>query len=250
MSDPSGQNLRTPLPSEIAQETAKKGPASANARGRPKALALFAAFLCGALAVAGVFQLARSPAYLGGVSLLAGALTGIIAALLARKDVSLPALHRLFALVAAGAAAAGLGYFIGFITYSPQPPFALAYIQPLNESNVDVQANGTARFAVSVPSSYDRLTISFAVSPFVISSASGSSFPPTNCINGSQETITPTFNAAVGPAQTVPTGSEDVVQIPRGISSFTLDVQFIPPLAYRSSSCQEDLLVSAAQFSH
>jgi hypothetical protein len=248
MSDPSGQNLRTPLPSEIAQETAKQGPAPTGTRGRVKALALFAAFLCGALAVAGVFQLARSPAYLGGVSLLAGALTGIIAALLARKDVSLPAVHRLFALVAAGAAAAGLGYFIGFITYSPQPPFALAHIQPLSESNVDVQAYGTARFAVSVPSSYDRLTISFAVSPFVISNATSSPGPPANCINGSQEAITPTFNATLGPAQTVATETADVVQIPSGISSFTLDVQFVPQVGY--PYCHEDILVSAAQFSH
>jgi len=176
MSDPSGQNLRTPLPSEIVQETAKKGPAPTGARGRLKALALFAAFACGALAVASVVQLARSPAYLGGVSLFAGALTGIVAALLARKDVSLPAVHRLFALVAAGAAAAGLGYFIGFITYSPPPPAALAYIQPVSESNVNVQANGTATFAVTVPSPYDQLIISFVVRPFVISNASGITF--------------------------------------------------------------------------
>ena len=47
------------------------------------------AFACGALVMAGVFQLARSPAYLGPAGLLAALVTAVVAALLARDDVAL-----------------------------------------------------------------------------------------------------------------------------------------------------------------
>jgi hypothetical protein len=246
MLDPSGQNLRTPPPKEIPKEPAEKDPAPSATNGRLKAVAARGtASLTGALAIVGVVQLAKSPAYLGGASLLAGAVTGIIAALLARKDISLRTVSRLFALAAAGAAAAGIGYVIGFNVYSPPPLSALADIQPIGSSNHDVRAYGEAGFAVTVPSRYNQLTVSFAVT-------SSPGFPKENCVNGSQESITPVYDAALGSVQEIAPGMAATVQIPQGISSFTLEVVFIPQGGYgqQGGDCHEDIVVTAAQFSN
>jgi hypothetical protein len=241
MSDQSGQNLRTPPPAESPEEVPVKDPAPSVNRERLQALtAQIAAFLCGALAIVGLFQLAKSTPYLGGAGLFAGLVTGIIAALLARDDISARIALRLLTSAAAGVAVALLVYIIAINTYSPGPLSALPYIQPLGGSNHDVHAHGIARFTATVPSRYDQLTISFTVED-------SPDLPSENCVNGSQEDITPTYNAALGSVQDIATGTAVTVQIPPGISSFTLAVQFIPQNDYKQ--CHEDILVKAAQFS-
>jgi hypothetical protein len=241
MSDPSGQQLHIPLPAEISAGPAAKGSAPSRPSGRRKTRAAQgAAFLCGALAVAGSFELARSPAYLGGAGLFAALVTGIFASLLARADIPIPAVLRPLSLAAAGAAVTLVCYGVAINAYSPDPHSALSYIQPIDESNLHVPANGTPTFSVIVPSDYTHLTISFAVR---------NGLPPPYfdaCINGSEEGITAQFGAYAGPVQDVATGTAGTVQIPRGTSSFTLAVQFLPPAGF--TDCDEEISVSTAQF--
>jgi hypothetical protein len=241
MSDPSGQQLHIPLPAEISAGSAAKGSAPSHPSARRKARAAQgAAFLCGALVVAGSFELARSPAYLGGAGLFAALVTGIFASLLARADIPVPVVLRPLSLAAAGGAVTLASYGIAINAYSPDPHPALAYIQPVDGSNHDVRTDGTATFSVTVPSDYDQLTISFAVR----------NYPPPPyfdaCINGSEEGITPEYGAYVGPAQDVATGAAATIQFPRGAASFTLAVEFLPTGNFRY--CDEIITVSAAQF--
>jgi hypothetical protein len=218
MSDQTGQNRGT-LQAQAAQ--------------------VVAAFLFGALAIVGVFQLAKSAPYLGGAGLFAALVTNIIVALLARDDTSKRIALRLVSSAASGAAVALVVYIVAHFIYSPGPLSALPSIQPLGGSNHHVSVNGIARFTVTVPSRYDQLTISFTVED-------SPDRPLENCVNGSQEDIMPMYSAAVGPVQDIATGTADTVQIPPGISSFTLAVQFIPQYHYKQ--CHEEILIKAAQF--
>lgn len=245
MSDPSGQRLHIPLPAEISARPTEKGSTRSRPSGRRKARAAQgAAFLCGALAVAGSFELARSPAYLGGAGLFAALVTGVFASLLARADIPIPDVLRPLSLAAAGGAVTLVCYIVAINVYSPDPESAVPYIQPIDVSNRHVPANGIAYFSVTVPSHYDQLTISFAVK---------NDPPPQQpnyfdpCINGSEEGITPEYGAYAAPTQDVAIGSADTIQIPRGTSSFTLAVQFSPPP--RFPGCDERISVSAARFS-
>lgn len=236
MSDPSGQNLRIPLPAEISAGRPEKGSVPG---GQLKPLAArAAAFLCGALVVAGFFQLAKSPAYLGGAGLFAALVTGIFAALLARADIPAPAVLRPLSLAAGGAAVTLICYVVAINAYSPGPLSALPYIQPVDRSNLGVKADGTVIFSVTVPSHYDQLTISF----------SATDDPNDACVNGSIEAVTPQYGASRGQVQDVATGAADIIQIPHGTSSFTLNVVFMAPDGFRQ--CHEEILVTAAQFSN
>ena len=113
MSDPSGQLLHIPLPAEISAGSAEKRPTPSHQDGGPKALvAQSAAVVCGALAVAGFFELAKAPAYLGAAGLFAALVTGTFAALLARADIPVPVVLRPLSLAAAGGAVTLVCYII------------------------------------------------------------------------------------------------------------------------------------------
>lgn len=199
------------------------------------------AFLCGVLAIASVFQLAKSAPYLGGAGLFAGVVTGTIAALLARADVSLRIAIRLVCLAGAGVAAALIFYIVAINVYSPGAQSALPDIQPLGDSAHDVRALGTASFTVTVPPHYHQLTISFTVANSDPVNKSD------NCVNGSQEDITAASGAWLA-VRDIPTGRTGTLQIPPGVSGFTLAVQFQPQLTY--TVCLEDIQVAYAQFSN
>jgi hypothetical protein len=224
------------------QEPALGAASAAAGFGIRKIAAMGAAFACGALAMAGVFQLARSPAYLGPCQLVAGLVTGMIAALLGRDPGSARNVFRLLAIAAAGAGIALIGYIVGRATYSPGPESAVPYIQPADGSNLDVAANGTASFAVMVPSRYEQLTVTFTATTSGAAKSGGE-----NCIDGSSLDIAPSYNNALGQVQNIANGMPDTIQIPRGISSFTLAVQFVPQIGY--SHCDDQILIAAAQFS-
>jgi len=242
MPDPPGHNVRTPAPAEKPEETAGKAPVSSGTGARARAIgAQAAALVCGALAIVSVFQLAKSAPYLGGAGLFAGVVTGTIAALLARADVSLRIAIRLVCMAAVGVVAALIIYIVAINVYSPGAVSALPDIQPVGDSAHDVPASGIASFAVTVPPRYHKLMISFTVTNSDVSKSD-------NCINGSQEDVTATSGAWLA-MQDIATGETGTLEIPPGVSGFTLAVQFQPPLN-DFTVCLEDIQVANAQFSN
>lgn len=123
------------------QESVSATPPSAAGPAVRKMAAMGAAFACGALAMAGVFQLARSSAYLGPAGLLAGLVTGIVAALLARDDVSAHNFLRLLAIATAGASITLVAYLVGINLYSPGSESAVPYIQPIGDGIFNIGEN-------------------------------------------------------------------------------------------------------------
>ncbi len=204
---------------------------------RPKKVVAGAAALaCGGLGTVTVFQLTRSPEYLGPASLIGAMVAAVATAILSRDDVSIVVISRLATLAIGGAGAALLGYYIFSQVYTPSPESGLKYVQPANDAYQDVHANGTASFDVTVPTGYDKLTIAF----------SATDTRNQNCVPESSISLTPIYGTEIGTTQELPTGETYPITIPQGLSSFTLQLRFNPPAGY--AFCDEHITVSSAQF--
>jgi hypothetical protein len=178
------------------------------------------------------------------MTLFGSVAAAITAALLTGDDEETRTRRRRFLRLLPGT---GIGAVLGVIAFviatnlnTPGPISALSYVQAIGGSDHDVQNLGTATFAVAVPSRYDKLTIGF-------SAVNSPGFPPDLCIDGSQVDITPKYGASLGQVQDIGTGTmSSPIEIPPGISSFTLSVEFISQVGYQY--CHEDISVAAAHF--
>jgi hypothetical protein len=215
-------------------------PTPKHASPRKRIVSLIAAVVFGVTAVVGIVQLERMPGYEGPAALIVALLAAILAGTLARPDVSIRVFLRLLWLSLGGACVATAGYAIAAQLTSETPPAPLPSISATGTSNSNVGALGIASFTASVASGYGQLTVSF-------SAANSAGAYPDNCVNGSQEDITPSFGAVDGPVEDIPTGMADIIRIPHGITVFRIIVQFVPQQNY--TSCNEDILVSSATLS-
>lgn len=208
-----------------------------------KRLLQIGAFLAGAipgvLGTVWVHQVLNSTIYMAAAGLVTLIIAAIITGIIARSEISLLVIGLSIGGCAIGVTIPVLFYLLH--ATSPGPVSAIPYILPVGHTNEDVGANGKADFSVNVPSGYMTLIVSFAVT------STGS--PGDNCTNGSQQDITTTFEAtSPPPSPPEPFGTPVNVSIPPGVSSFTVDVEFIPQLNYQF--CDENIQIAAGQFSY
>jgi hypothetical protein len=218
-------------------------PSGKTPRRKPKhaldrhTLARIAALVFGVLAVVAFVQLQRAPSYAGGAALVVTLAAAVVGGVIARSE-DIRLFLQLLWVFLAGACATAVCYSILAHINSGRPLSALSYIDAVGGSNMNVGAYGVANFSVTIPSGYSQLTVAFSVA--------NSPEYDYNCVNGSQESISPSYGTTLGQILDIPSGATDTISIPPGVTSLKIAVQFEPQNGY--TTCHEDITVAAAQF--
>lgn len=195
---------------------------------------LTGSFIFGVFLIAGSYLLGRAPNYVGVATIAVGLVVGILTALSSKDDLSKKLLGQCVLSGCAGVACAGASWALIALLTRQTEIAAAPYINALNGSNQDVKAFSDAKFSVTIPSGYHKLTL-------YLSAADG---PDDNCANGSLLSVTPSYGAMDGATNSIAPGVPDPIDLPSGAHGLTVSVQFIPQQGF--NECHEDILAEAA----